>query len=1060
MQRRIWASPPALRLSDVNAGHPGPAPACARRRFGWLSNLLAVAVAGSGFGGVESNAAETNSKAAVISLVAAGYSATHWTVEDGLPMQNVTSLAQTADGFLWCGTFDGLARFDGLDFKVFFPYEVPELEGFQIVELHSDHQGRLWIIDANGKLAVRDNGQFRHCDERLGLPQSQAGGLRLDEQGQVWLRGLSDGRFYRLNANRFEGVTHPSLHSSAIDEFRTDSQGLCWGIRSSDRKIIHFTPSGYEEQEVLARDGSAQSFGRFFDLQDGTLAATSPQGIYVLEGGRWALRHQFDSPITESAPLDGCRDANGNYWIGTAGGGLVLSLNDGHTGRIALPGEGAHPTVRSLMLDSEGNIWAGGTAGLYRIRRNPVRSWTVLNGLPPGAVRSLARDGDQRIWFAQENRIGWLATKTNAAPVVAYERAKLNAWRVAPARDGSVWVAIGLHGGKRCEVRRWTVKESQSVGQLESGTVEDMYETKSGELWVSSGHGLFHRKGSGFSRVKVPAEVEGRPINALVEDRGGRTYVAVFGVGLYRIENDLWQRLTQRTDQGSDRIQALHLDGDGTLWIGADRPGLARWKDEVWFGFTGLEGELPRKVLAVAADDRGALWLTSRWGLVRASRRALNERASQGTNTLNTTWLDREDGLASIECTRSQSGICKDSRGQIWVATARGLSVIDPVQWEKRRGTHAPPPVHIEGVSVDDAPVTPMISEKKRDAGLRRVEVAAGSQRIDIRYTAIDLTAPEKVRFRQRLEGFDDKWVNATGPRSVHFTRLPPGEYRFHVIAANNDGIWNRVGASLVLSVQPAWWQWTSMRIGAGVLLIGLIGWAVQVRISRLQRQRAMQVEFSRQLIRSQEQERKRIAGELHDSLGQNLLVARNLALTGVNVSSGNAETAERFGEISDAVAAALREARSLSKALRPLELDHLGLTKALGGMAQRISESLGIECHIKMDDIDGLLPAEEEINLYRLVQEGMNNVAKHSQANRVKLQVLHEPDHLDIQIVDNGRGFDVVKIRAAESGPTGTGLTGMEERARLAGGDFEIKSEPGHGTVVKIRIPVKAPRT
>lgn len=996
-----------------------------------------------------------------LSLENAGYSVAHWTVEDGLPMQNVTSLAQTPDGFLWCGTFDGLARFDGVEFKIYFPHEVPELKGMRIVALTSDKDGRLWILDADGRLVVHENGRFQSMEAEAGSPGARVGGMWRDASGAMWFRDVQGKQFYYFHSNQFEKVSIRVPEDRGLAEIQAGRNGALWAITHGERALMRLARGSVSEQPIRGLDGSTEDLGNLFRLADGNLALSSRRGIFVQTNGGWTCFHNFDTPVSRGDLVCGCQDRQGNFWIGTAGGGLVLSLANGRTGRVTLPGESTRPFIRDLLVDDEGNVWIASGAGIYRIRHNPIVTWSDSSGSLRGGVRSLAEDKDHRLWVVQDNRVGWLASGTNRLFEPSFDVAGRTLFCAAPARDGSVWLAAGINDGKSSEIWKLTPAESRRIGQIECETVEVIHESQAGMLWIGTSAGLFRRERDRFVRSRLPLPTEDTAVVAVAEDRVGNLYAAVSGAGLYRLERRGWRRLTERDDAGSDRIQALYFDSDDVLWIAADRPALARWKDEHWTEFRGLDPELPRKARALAADDQYGLWLTSRWGLVRVNRLELNDWANRGDEDVNSTWFDREDGLASIECASSQSGICKDSEGRIWVATARGISVIDPDAWEERRATEQPPQVHILQALLDDMPVRLKPTNDNAPGHSQfQVVLPPGSQRIEIQYTGVDLSAPEKVRFRYRLEHFDDEWVNAGDARSVHFTRLPPGRYPFQVIAANNDGVWNYAGDSLLLVVQPAWWQRTSVRAASGLLLLGVIWLGSYVQIRRLQAQRVMQSEFSRQLIRSQELERKRIAGELHDSLGQNLLVAKNLALLGENAGAGNTDSVKQFREISNAVSAALNEARDISRALRPPELDRMGLTKALRGMLQRAGESAGIECVVTMDDIDGLLPAAEEINVYRLAQEAMNNVVKHSGASRVEIELQHLPDHLWLRIADNGRGFDAAKVRATEPSHGGTGLVGMDERTRLAGGEFEVISQPGSGTTVNIRIPVSAPKT
>jgi len=1019
----------------------GSALAAARACAGSLLVGLVV------LGGVDANARAD--EPAGFPPAKAGYNVTSWTVEDGLPMQNITALAQTTDGFLWCGTFDGLARFDGLEFKVYYPYEVPELADFKIVRLLGDSAGGLWILDAQGRLAIWQNDRFKRMTTQEGVPEGGFGQIFAGLDGEILARERAEGTVWHYRNGRFERATTFANGEGLMSDCRVTKDGLLWGIGSEDGRLALLVKGDIGGSKLAGR-----RFGRFWSDVNGTTATTSASGVWVYARTNWALQHRFEAPIAEAQPVDACQDRNGNYWIGTRNRGLFLSRSDGWTVRVELPAEIPGTSVNSLMLGREGNVWAGTSAGLYRITRNDVQSWSDLAGFSAGAVRSLAEDKSRRLWVVQEQQVWWGASNTNQLRLAPVSGPGRVFWRAAVARDDGIWLAASSRTNHRGEIWSVSPERASLIGTLPGERVEDLLESSRGELLAATPHGLFRRNGDTFETAG-PDEARGKPVVALAEDRQGRVYVAVTDVGLFRGEAGGWRRLTQRSDPGSDRIQAFGFDAGGTLWIAADRPGLARWQNEHWVGFAGFAEGMPRKSRALVADNGDGLWLASRWGLARMSRRELNLWVDQRHGEFHVSWLDSENGLASVNCAASPSGLCKDGTGRLWVATAGGLYVADPAAWDHRAADSVPPHVQIEKVVADDVPLTgAAASDSTRDPA-PLYTVPAGSQRLEIHFTGINLTSSDKMRFWYRLRGFDNGWVSLTGPRLVHFTRLPPGQYRFELSAANNEGVVSRE-AGIRLRVQPEWWQRASVRAVAGFAVLGLLWLAGYVQIVRLRRQRARQLEFSRQLLESQEQERKRIAGELHDSLGQNLLVAKNLALTGANACAREPVAAKALAAISDCLSTALTETRNISKALRPPELDRLGLTKALCGMVQRAGEASGIACRIHIEDIDGLLPESQEINVYRLVQEGMNNVVRHSRAREAVVEIRHHPDHLALRLADDGVGFDPGARVSEES--AGSGIKAMQERALVAGGEFRLTSQPGNGTTLDIRIPVQPP--
>jgi signal transduction histidine kinase len=375
--------------------------------------------------------------------------------------------------------------------------------------------------------------------------------------------------------------------------------------------------------------------------------------------------------------------------------------------------------------------------------------------------------------------------------------------------------------------------------------------------------------------------------------------------------------------------------------------------------------------------------------------------------------------------------------------------------------------VVIEEVRIDDELVEENVLQAEADASEKNpvtaspsshyrspITLLANQRRVEFRFAGLSFMAPAKVRFRYRMEGFDPDWVNGGTARSVSYTRLPPGHYRFCVTARNNDGLWNETGASLAVTVLAPWYR-TWWAVGLAILAgAGLIASFYERRLHRLRRARALQEGFSRQLIASQEAERRRLAGELHDSLGQELLLIKNHAVLALDVPDAGRAIKDQIEDISVAATRAIDTARAMAHALGPYELKQLGLAGALQSMINRITDATGLEFHCQFDDLSDALGADQEIALYRILQESLNNVVKHAQAHEVFLEIQRSADRLTVRLQDDGCGFETNADGRAKSAG-GHGLPGIYERAHLAGGHARIHSAPDHGTVLTLELPL-----
>jgi signal transduction histidine kinase len=335
------------------------------------------------------------------------------------------------------------------------------------------------------------------------------------------------------------------------------------------------------------------------------------------------------------------------------------------------------------------------------------------------------------------------------------------------------------------------------------------------------------------------------------------------------------------------------------------------------------------------------------------------------------------------------------------------------------------------------------------------VTVEPGQQDLEISYTGLHFIKSDQVKFKYKLEGLDTNWIDAGIRRIAHFPYLPPGSYTFRVLAANSDGVWNDVGASITVLVRAPFWErrWFWLLFFVAVTGIALI--AIRSRITRLQRKHAEREAFARRLIESQENERKRLAGELHDSLGQNLLVVKNWALVGLNTLNEDNPAREHLSEISETASLALNEVREIARNLRPYQLERLGLTNTIENMIDHVQHSADVEFITELDNIDSLLSKDSEINLYRVVQECVNNIVRHSAATKAWLSIKRNSEAVQLTCRDNGRGFNP----AISSPQNGIGLAGMAERVRMLGGKYTLESAAGKGVTISVIIQAPKPK-
>ena len=1012
--------------------------------------------------------AAAESSSSPVDSIDSEYLVQTWQTEQGLPDNFVNAITQTPDGYLWIATFNGLARFNGVEFVVFDAANTPELPTSRIVNLQCDRKGRLWIISEYGDLTQWANGRFKSFGEREGLPKHGNGIILEDHQGGIWVAASYDSTncFQLVNGKFTPSHTTNTLYQRFGRA--PDSQGYSWGVYSNRLFSVH------PQAEITIPEFTPFDGWRITGASDG--------GIWIIASRIQkfhppSLRFGATSPPSNSEPSGHFEDFGpipvdtdqftsylvdkiGNLWVGTGVGELWRISTNHSFRRFKFPTSTTLELGRSLFEDAEGNIWIGnGGDGLIRIRPRVLKTFDSRDGLASDVVRSVAQDGAGNTWLATVNRVDWFphVNSTRAEPRGVR---MLLPWDIFGSRDGAIWVGTLGEGLVRVagENQTWFKQPGHPTGGPEMNVI---FEDHKGVIHLGTPKGLFDVERGCLIQRPGPEGLGTMDIRSMAESAGGDLYLGLNGEGLLRKTNEGWQRFTTREGLAEDHVWALYVDADGVLWIGTHGRGLSRLKDGHFFNFSkvpderGLELDLPPIINSIIEDDSGHLWLGSNQGLFRVARQQLNNLADGRAVSAGVIHYNRANGMGSSQCTGDrQPTACKARDGKLWFATMKGVTVVDP---RALPINSRPPPVAVEAALIDDV-VRPMVASaaalKKGPLASASVTVPAGVHRLEIRYAGLSFTAPDRVRFRYRLEGFEKDWVNAGIRRAAYYTKVPPGSYRFQVLACNNDNVWNETGAAIAVVVEPLFWQTAWFRIALALCVAGFAIGLYELRVLRLKRRRAMQEGFSRRLIESQENERKRMAAELHDSLGQSLLVVKNYAAMALKEPQLPQKTQKQLKEISDGASASIEEVRSIARALRPYQLDRFGLTRTLEDAAELAAQTGGLRIGVNVENIDGMFSPDAEISIYRIVQEWLNNVVKHSRASNARMTVRRDGSMLHMILEDDGAGFDydAVMKRAA----TGFGLANLHERIRLLGGSLKLETAPGKGTRLSIDLPCK----
>jgi signal transduction histidine kinase/ligand-binding sensor domain-containing protein len=966
-----------------------------------------------------------------------------WQTKDGLPQNTVYALTQTTDGYLWVGTGGGLARFDGTRFRTFGLQS--GLRSVLISAFAEDAYGVLWVGTRGGGLSRWDGARFTTFSTDNGFPSTAVEALAAGKKGELWIATLA-GLVLQTN-----GVFKPigpaqGLPEKHIRAILVDSKGVLWVSVMQDG--IFYQAGGRFMPIERTPSSPANGVYSLFEDREGALWAGFGNGnLWRLREGTWTHYNPSNGlPVRSFECLTQGPDTP--LWLGARNFGLSY-FNEGAFHQVSLSTPSADDNICALYADRDGNLWMG-TAheGLCRLSRRVVGNLGVDEGLKNRVVSSVAEDAAGSLWVGTVG--GGIYRSENGRfsrpndPVVSSLYA--HPYTTLATRDGSVWIA---GEGFLYRFRSGQPTQAYLEAPLRGEAIRAMCEDGD-SIWLGTYYsGLLRFDGT---RVQVVATNGsfGGAITSIAREGPETLWVGTVN-GLYRWDHGKVRAWTTADGLAAQGINALHREEEGTLWIGTAGGGLARLKNGRILNITSEQGLANDVILQIVPDDFGHLWLGCNQGLMRLEKTDVEGLASGKNSFVHVALFGQDEGMLSEQCTGTHSPTAlKTKSGRLLFPTVDGIVEVDP-----RLEPHSPeamPQVSIEEVRVD--------GQVRNSNG--PLLIPPGGGRLEISYDAPSLGPGAPVHFRFRLEPVEKTWVDAGTRRTAYYPRLRPGQYAFQVSASNNHGEWNRRPATLAVTVQPFLWQTLWFQLVVALAISGAALVMFRRRITELERKRAAQEAFTHQLILSQENERKRVASDLHDGLGQDLLVLKNrLGMLAAN-SKHSPELTRKLTDISADASRAINEVREISQALRPTALEQVGFTRAVEWMVEQLGQSsTTTKFSTELQDIDGLLPSDQEINLYRIIQEGLSNATRHAHASRVIVEVRREGRRLHVSLFDDGKGFEPQNTNGNGNGNgngntrPGFGLAGMRERAKVLGGSIEIQSELGKGTRLTLTAPL-----
>jgi len=994
-----------------------------------------------GWAGLTVGQAQINAPASLEDLVLR-----NWDTEAGLPQNTINTMIQTRDGYLWLGTQDGLARFDGLRFTTFGLHE--GLPSVQVTALYEDSDGTLWI-GTGGGLCRMVHGEIDRLPRLPFLMGAIISSLAGDSAGSLWI-GTRTGLYVVRGENAILNGAAMALRHTAINALVSGRDGAIW-IATSRQGLYDFKEGVLTE--IPGPPELNKHIWAYCVLEDraGALWAGVGDGkVLCRRDGIWRIYDETDGlPFAHVTCLT--EAADGLIWAGSLDDGLYR-FEDGRFNVLRQEEDGLSANdICSLLPDGEGNLWVGTrTGGLNRISQPKLISCGADQGLTNEFTRSVAQSADGTLWVGT---VGGGLCKGTMEKIVRSVEETPDFWygsvySVLAAADGSIW-----YGANAALVRLQNQKVALVYTNdtwLRNAMVTALCEDLKGGLWIGTSEaGLVHLQGQQLT--PFPQIVAQGSVNALAQQPDGYVWVGSEAGGLKRFREGCDDILSVTNGLLSQAIRTLYLDDEGALWIGTAGGGLScRREDGQVATFTSQQGLAAKTVSQIVEDDQGDLWLGCIRGIYRVRKNDLKSLAAGRPGFVHPRVFGYSEGMPSEECS---SGFCpaglKTQDGLICISTVRGLVFLDPRQHESQT---PPPRVRLEEAELNGQPL--QVLTAKQDAGVappqpvHRVRIPPGGRDIELHYTAISFASPERTSFRYRMEGLDPDWVEAGGRRVAYYTRMPPGRFTFRVSACTGDGLWSEDSSALAVIVEPFVWERLWFRILMGLAAVTVLAGAVRLAERWHYKRRLILLESQNAV----ERERLRISQDMHDDIGSVLTQVSQLSDLGQGDAAKNTPAFAQFQNIGRHARAAVQSLDEIVWATNPRNDNLPQFAEYVCRFADECCQSAAIRCWQELPPRLPNLPLRGDLrhNVFLALKEAMTNVLKHSRATEVWLRMELTDREVLLALKDNGRGF-----MADQPVAGGNGLLNMKERLAECGGRVECNGLPSQGMDIRFFFPL-----
>jgi PAS domain S-box-containing protein len=748
-----------------------------------------------------------------------------WRQAQGLPQNSVKAIIQTHDGYMWIGTKGGLARFDGVQFTVFDDRDTSQLRENEIWALEEGDDGSLWIGTYGGGLSRFKNGRFAIYSTKDGMSGDAISELCKDAEGAIWI--ATDQGLSRFKDEHFTNLTvKDGLVSNNVRALYTDVDGSVW-IGTNKGGVHQYKDGRLNTIKVDNLDGRTV-VEEFTRDKAGRLWIATSQGLFCLKGEKWE-RYMTDRGLASKTTFHVYQDNQGNIWVGNQGGlDKYDPATDSFSNTLSTLG------INTIYSDREGNLWIGdANDGLSRLRQGVFTSVTKADGLADDITSTVLQDQKGTIWVGTAKGLNYRQQGKFGLFNLPNLKSDPQVTSLGAGVDGSVWAGLGdqlfhlryenCHESTQCLPRA----EYITYEGLAGTSIKVLFSDRDGTLWIGTAlDGVFVYKNGQFTSYSAGNGLSNDAIRGITQDRDGGIWIGSKGGGLVRFKDGEFTPYTTANGLPNNGVQALYMDRSNTLWI-ATREGVSLFKDGKFTTLRAGDGLFSSFVYSFMEDDRGNMWMTCSKGIFRASMVQIDDFVAGKVKSISSVSYGLEHGVSSTVAIVAQYPLSfKTADGKIWFATLKGVSIVDP---QRLSVNDVAPLVHIEEVKVDHEGIA-------RASG---TSIKPGRGDLEFRYTGLSFFAPDKVRFKYKLVGYDSDWIDAGNRREAYYSNIPPGNYVFRVIAVNGDGIWNEGGDAFILKLSPHFYQtyWFIALCCLVVVLVGFLGYRLRVKQLRSREQ-------------------------------------------------------------------------------------------------------------------------------------------------------------------------------------------------------------------------------